>query len=146
MKFCSVSNTDDVEVPEVPPTAEAVNSTTLNEGSLGQQNYLLEKRVYDGAEQGPSGQETDLLDQSDYDGAGQGPSGQENDLLDQSDYGIPLDRQKSLPTAMGDCSVIQCPTTPVRNVTKKLLQTPSPLSKRLRENDNLKSASRKYFN
>ena len=126
MKFCSVSNTDDVEVPEVPPTAEAVNSTTLNEGSLGQQNYLLEKRVYDGAEQGPSGQETDLLD--------------------QSDYGIPLDRQKSLPTAMGDCSVIQCPTTPVRNVTKKLLQTPSPLSKRLRENDNLKSASPKYFN
>ena len=105
MKFCSVSNTDDVEVPEVPPTAEAVDTTTLNEGPSGQQNYLL----------------------------------------DQSDYGLPLVRQKTLPTAMGDCSVIPCPTTPVRNVTKKLLQTPSPSSKRLRENDDLKSASRKYF-
>ena len=139
------------------PTTEVPNLTAL---SKGKQNDLLHQRdplrVYEVASEtvavapsSPTAAQSAVVPTTatavDNTPDIEGPSGQQNYLLEQSDYVVPLDRQDSLPTASGDCASIACPTTPVRSVTKRLLQTPSPTSKRLREDDNLKSASRKYY-
>ena len=129
-----------VEEPAAAPDVLKTPSkatTSAPDGPSGQQNYLLEQSDSDSVPPGPSGRQTDLPEQSDSDGVPPGPSGRQTDLPDQSVYVAPPERQTSEPHDP-HCS-------PVRGVSRKILQSPTVLhtpERRLSRTEQLRTPER----